>query len=939
MPRSIEFPPFRLDLDANQLRRGTEKVPLRPKALAVLRHLATRPGCAVSKADLMAAVWPDTHVDEASLKVCINELRRALGEDARHPVVLETVRGSGYRFLPEVAAADLVRPSRVPPCFVGRQDELAALAHALDDARRGVRRVVFVSGDAGIGKTSLVEWFLDDVAGRTRPADDRVAVGVGHCADRPGAGDVFQPFIEGLAEACRGPDEERLRDRLRDVAPSWLLHLPGPLPPAEREALRRAVAGATRAAVVRELGQALRAAGELRPLILVLEDLHRADEATHDALAQLARGDDRAHVLIVGTVRPVETPGAPSTVTLVHELTRRHLARELRLAPFGAADVRSYLTGRFGIAAPGDLADTIVAHTGGNPLFVTAVAERLDALAANVPETLRHLLVDDLAHLPAAERLTLEAAATAGLRFVAPALALALDETVAAIEARLTAMSRLRTPIRACGTRRWVDGADAAAFEFVHAVHRDVVLEQVPPARRAHLHAQVGLCLERALPERMHAAGDRAPELARHFDEAGDVERARRYHEQAGMLATERHAHGTAVLHLERALALLPADATTDELRLRTALGPMLMNARGFASADVERNYARALALCDVAGEQPELFPVLEGLQSHYAINGRMMTAHALSKRMQALGVRLGDRAMQVEADHTTGIEYFKLARLDDAVARLGAALARYDDAVGEQGFRWCGHDGRVCCAAHLGVCRWHGAAPAAAADALADALDHARRLRQPASLAIALTANAWLRIQRADPGGALELLDELTRLAADDDLPFWDASGALFTGWAQTLAGDFDRARMSLDRANAGAAALGPHVLAVERRLLTAGFHTACGAAPAALALLAEAEALHAEHGEVYLHGDIALVRGTALLAAGSPPEAHGALHAALAFGERHGFRPLALRAALLLAHCDDGGARAALARVVSGFAGDADLPDLAAARDRLAT
>src|SRR5262245_52512347 len=139
----VPAPGFALDLVNQRLWRGAQAIPLRPKTFAVLRHLVERRGQLVTKAALLDAVWPSTVVEDGGLMVCIRELRRALGDDARAPIFIETRHRRGYRFIGEMAiapgpllagAAPRGRPS-------GRDLDLARLHGSLDDALRGVRQV------------------------------------------------------------------------------------------------------------------------------------------------------------------------------------------------------------------------------------------------------------------------------------------------------------------------------------------------------------------------------------------------------------------------------------------------------------------------------------------------------------------------------------------------------------------------------------------------------------------------------------------------------------------------------------------------------------------------------------------------------------------------------------------------------------------------------
>jgi tetratricopeptide (TPR) repeat protein len=370
----------------------------------------------------------------------------------------------------------------------------------------------------------------------------------------------------------------------------------------------------------------------------------------------------------------------------------------------------------------------------------------------------------------------------------------------------------------------------------------------------------------------------------------------------------------------------------------------MLMNARGFASPDVEENYSLALALVQRAGESPELFPVLEGLQSYYAVSGPLTTAHRLSQQMMQLAERTRDPTMQLEAHHVMGADLVRLARLDEARDHLERVLALYDDVVAEQAFRWCGHDARVCCQAYLGLCRWHGGSPDRALAECESALAHARSLRQPASLAQALFMVAWLHLQLFDSEAAAAPLEELAALSESEGLPYWHAMTQFFLAWAMALRGQLEPALAALEKGRVLCSALGARVGAVEYRMIAADLSTRRGEPAMALALLEEAAACHAEAGERYLQADILMLQALARQKRRGPDDARATvacLCEAIDFARAHGLRPAELRAALLLSYhwemCGERQrARDTLARS-SSPAGDVDLPEARLIASRL--
>src|SRR5262245_17284431 len=283
-PQTLCFGPFVFEPHQARLRRGRRVLPLTHKACEVLQYLATHPGQLVTKEALFQAVWPEAAVSDAVLTNRIGELRQALGDDAQRPRFIATVHRRGYRFVaalrtptpatPDNRAQTAIVPPSSPnlPVLVGREAELARLQYLYADARQGQRRVVFVTGEAGIGKTALVETFEASMW-----AEAGLWLGHGQCIEQYGAGEGYLPLLEALDRLCRGPEGERVVALLTQYAPSWIVQLPGLLSATAVADLQRTLAGTTPTRMLRELCVALEAAGAERPVVLVLEDLHWSD--------------------------------------------------------------------------------------------------------------------------------------------------------------------------------------------------------------------------------------------------------------------------------------------------------------------------------------------------------------------------------------------------------------------------------------------------------------------------------------------------------------------------------------------------------------------------------------------------------------------------------------------------------------------------------------
>ena len=519
---SLQFAPFRLDLGAEQLWRGEEARPLTRKAFAALRYLVIHAGQLVTKDALIAAVWAVPYVSDMALAACIREIRRALNDPAHAPQFVATVRGRGYRFLAAVTVeahpgtalgADIAGTGGLRRLLVGREVEMAQLQQCWVQARQGARQVVLVTGEAGIGKTTLVDAFVAQVA-----ATAAVWLGRGQCIEQHGAGEAYLPLLEALGRLGRAPDGSRLIARLRQQAPSWLVHLPALVEDEEYESLQRRAGGATRERMLRELAEAVEGLTADRPLILVLEDLHWSDVSTLDWLAYVARRREAARLLVLGTYRPVEAiVRAHAVHTVTQDLLLHGQGTEVVLTALSQDDVAAYLAQRCGADAVSVmLVPFLYQRTDGHPLFLVTLVDELvrqgmlragatgwewvgslEAVTTGVPTSVRQLFSRQFEQLPPPVQALLEAASVAGVEFTAAAVAAGLAQGVEAVEAVCDALAQRGQFVEVRGAVDWPDGTVTAlwlyfTFVTVH-IHLLTFIRPAPQDSADLLAHEVGL--------------------------------------------------------------------------------------------------------------------------------------------------------------------------------------------------------------------------------------------------------------------------------------------------------------------------------------------------------------------------------------------------------------------------------------------------------------
>jgi DNA-binding winged helix-turn-helix (wHTH) protein/tetratricopeptide (TPR) repeat protein len=639
--RKLSFEGFLLDPANALLSRGRDRIALPPKPFGVLCHLIERAGALVTKDELLDAVWRDLHVTESSLSVSINAVRLALGDDPKSPRFIETVTRRGYRFIAPVTVAAEAESDRRrsaiaslpancavqrPRQWAGRENALRSMHHWFELAVDGRRQIAFLTGESGIGKTTLTEMLVEQIAGR------RVGIMTGRCVQHFGTDEAFLPLNEALAEACVSRDSALLLRMLRDHAPAWLTQLPAAIDARDSAALRSEVFGTSRERMLREFCELLEALGRERPWILILEDLHWSDYATLDLLSRFALRDQPTSVLIIATYRPDDVMAAGHPLRAVHQELQIHgRCVEIALDKLTVTEVEQYLNLRF--KAPKlarTLAPVVTRRTGGLPLFVVSLADffvdRAEIIPLNggwslapgktvsqegIPRDLHEMIVRQIDRLLPEEQRLLVAASAIGAEFCAAAVAGGMNRDVAEVEQACADLARKGQVLNADGIEEWPDGTVSGRYAFLHAFYQEVLYERLPPGRRANLHRRIGNTLEARYDTR---TAEIAAVLALHFEEGRDVEKAIRYLAAAAESSTKRFANQEAAVYLTRALSLadrMPGGDVALTARLD------LLRQRGWvlrAAGDFPGSFADIAAMIAHAGEAKRPLVEVTGL-------------------------------------------------------------------------------------------------------------------------------------------------------------------------------------------------------------------------------------------------------------------------------------------------------------------------------------
>jgi tetratricopeptide (TPR) repeat protein len=847
-----------------------------------------------------------------------------------------------------------VRARRRTVPLVGREAELAVLDGALARALRGERQVVFVTGEPGAGKTALVEHFVADAARRVALASTG-----GQCLEHVCAAEPYMPVLEAIGRLAK--DSRAVGHLLRRCAPTWLVQLPWLIDAGDRAQVERALLGAARERMLRELSELVEAVSAEVPLVLVLEDLHWSDPSTVDALSLLVTRREPTRLLVIGSYRPVDLILARHPLRAVSQaLQASRPCQEIALDPLGAEAVADYLARRFpnsdvSRAAAGALCE----RTDGNPLFLVTLVEHLIARGAivqragqwhaadtlrdeltSVPEGVRRLIEQQLQRLPADDRELLEAASLVGNEFSAAAAAAAAGRETADVETRCTRLVGRGPYLERLPPVRWPDGTMAEGFGFRHALYRQALETAVSRGRGSEIHLRVARVLEAAYGAR---AAEIAAELALHFEEGGDYGGAIRHRRAAAQTAARRFSFVETEAHLDRALALLetlPASAARDreEFVLQSMVARVRQATRGYGAPEVSAAFERALALSHGARE-PSAFYVLNGICTFHLVRGELDRALELSVRNLAIAEASGDRLLLLVAHQALWAAHFFRGELAAALYHLDAGEPLHDPVLHRNAALRYGSDPKTAALAYRAVVTWVMGSVDRAMAVAQRGIEEARSLGHPLSLVRAMVFGAWLRRCRREPEPCRREAETAIAHCEEHALPFLMPHAVALRGWALGELGDVGAGTAELQRGRTLWQAIG----STNGRTLTdadlAAIHLRAGRVAEARRLVDQANALIAR-GERFHEPEVRRLEGELVMAeSGDREQAETSLRAAADCARRQGARTLELRAVTSLARLVAGDeqarqARERLAVLLAGFDEGFGTPDLDEAR-----
>jgi DNA-binding winged helix-turn-helix (wHTH) protein/predicted ATPase len=807
------FGPFRFDVRTGQLWRDGSEVKLTPRASAVLRALVERAQQVVHKQELFDRVWGGLAVSDDALTSCIQELRGALRDAARSPRYIETRHRRGYRLMVPAAAVVGGASAPSPPQvstpesarLVGRVAELDQLARNFEDAQSGRRQIVFVSGEAGIGKSALADTFLDQLR-----AAYSAGIAHGQCLDHHGVGEPYLPLIEALIRLAGGQDGTRVKQILSTQAPSWLAQMPSLWTPSERSALE-ARSRPTRERMMRELTLAVEAIAADSPLVLKLEDIHWSDASTLDWIAHVARRSEPTRLMVLATFRPADAAATRAGLAgLMTELALHRWCSEIPLNPLSLQAIEAYLKAHLGDdhgrMEMREMADLLLERTGGNPLFMTSIVSqlvqqeapaRMPGALVSIPRNARRFIDQQIDELGESDRNLLTAASVIRREFATAAVAAVTEIDVERVESTCAGLARQGVFIVAAGTTAWPDGTRTELYSFRHDLYRELLYDRMPATRRALSHSRVGRRLEAAWTGKLDMI---ASELAEHFERGNELARAISHHQRAAAKALRRSANEEAIRHLQRAREAIwniadDVERTRVEVELLIGLGAAFIAMRGFGAPEVLETYSRAEALCECLGESAEIFPALWGQWMYRWGRSEVDFAWRLCERLLGLAEKSGDAALKLQAHHASWATSFGRGKLADVRGHAEAGLALYEAKIHQaMASRYGNHDAGTCARCFAALSLAFTGEDERARSMAHNALAVARGLNDPFTLGLTLFFASAVAQVLGDVALAAQHAEASMQLATEHDLAVLKAWSTGVVGWCAATSGAPDR-------------------------------------------------------------------------------------------------------------------------------------------------
>jgi predicted ATPase len=845
---------------------------------------------------------------------------------------------------------------------VGRESERDALRRAYARTKDGGSLIVAVTGEPGMGKSSLSEDFFVELAARP----ERPIVARGRCSERLAGSEAYLPILEVLEHLLRRSAGLSIDQVMRTVAPTWYMQVATRSEHPSIAELRKEAPAASQERMKRELAALFADLSRTRPLVVFLDDLHWADISTIDLLNYLAGRAGDMRVLVLVTYRPSDMALAQNRFADVSsDLRARGFFEDIPLEFLADVDVERYLALEFpGHHFPPDFAAFIHAQTEGSPLFMADLVRYLRDLGSiaetdgkwaltrptkdlpkDLPESVRSMIARKIEQLDERDRKLLVAASVQGQEFDSATVSEATGVDAADVEDRLEVLERVHVFVKRGREEEFPDRTLTLNYQFVHVLYQNMLYASLQPTRRAALSGRVARALVTHYGDR---AVDVAGRLALLFEAARDFGASAQFFFAAAQHAVGLFAFREALALSERgldALRGLPAgpQRIQQELGLQMIRGLALRSMKGWSAPEIEPVFGRARELCHQLNDPPELFPVLWSLTLFHAIRGDLREYRTRADELMAMARQSGNPAFLLGAHHLVGVSHEFLGDMVEASRVLDAGRELHEPAKHLAYTAMYGLDPGMIARAMSSRPLWVLGYPDRALDRARETLVLARSQRQPMTLAFAILVTQGIHLNRGEAAEALTLGDELVGLCREYELVQEREWSRSFQGAALAALGRIDEGIDLLKDSLAVQQAIGSGLVRSAFLGVLGDLLGYAGRVDEGMAAVAEGFAHADQTLERGYLAELHRTRGELLRRAGDAIGAEENLRQAMAYAATQQARSFELRAVtalakLLASQGRTADARMVLAPVYEWFTEGRTTADLIAAQTTLA-
>jgi tetratricopeptide (TPR) repeat protein len=877
-------------------------------------------------------------------------IRRMLEKDERLRPTAEEVE----RALTTKSAVLTVAPAAKAPdrLILPRDRERGELWNAYRSAMNGRGMLVCLSGEPGIGKTTVVEAFLDELDRSNEPC----VIARGRCSERLAGAEAYLPVLEALESLLHGPSHGSAVRAFQTLAPTWFAQVAT----AGGGAARASGQSVTQEQLKRQLFALLRELSLSAPVILFLDDLHWADTSTIDLLAYLATKFTEIRLIVVATYRPSDLCLTQHPfLQLKLDLEARGDCRDIEVGFLTGDAIKSYLAAEFpGEQFPASFAPELHARTEGNPLFlinlVSYLRDReliaqhdgqwvlrgeLQTAQVEIPGSIRSMIQRKMAKLSEEEQRLLMAASVQGYEFDSEIIAAALGADPADVEDRLAILEKVHSLVRAAGETSFPDRTVSSHHRFVHSLYQSAFYGALAPARRRKFSAAVATAMEqRSASEASRIAG----ELAVLFEVARDFQRSSHFFLLAAKNAARLSAHSEAAKLARRGLeqlADLPDDTERrrQELSLQTTLGASEFLLKGYGDREVEQIFRRAEQLARQNQQIPQLFAILRGLCFYHCVRGAVSAWRDMAGEMAELARQSGDPSLVLLNYHFVGDLWLFMGDFPKSRGSLQQGIDLYcverDSSLPE---RFGAYDLLVGCKMFLAHDLWYLGYPHQAMAAAKEAVQWARQLNHGYSIAASSGHCAWICVLCGDAAKAYEYAQDCYKVSTEFGFPLHTAHALASRGWARSQRAEAEQGAAEIREGIQLYEKTGAVLERPFMTILLAEALAKCGRLEESLAAIENARAEIEPNSPLFCDAELTRAKGDLILALKeNAQEAEQLLHEALEIARAQNAKSWELRAAtslggLYASQHREQLARATLEPVYSWFTEGFDTADL---------